>query len=262
MFEQRYDAILTPAASRHRPERARVDRRPRLLRPVDAVWGAGAQRSAGKARERPAAGRPARRRPSPRRAAASNGARLVAHPLERPLARIIPESLPRRRHGLSPALAPACQPSQATIESDQRRVTTAATRETRRRDKGEGAARQPGEDEPTTGSTGAPQPTTLHGPVERPSTPTNAPTIPPARLVPARQPANRPCSRRSSTSAKYAPTRSDMARKRARSIVSTAKPHSGNPYGPSAVNQKSATRDRKSSFCPSGAREPDNPAAA
>ena len=38
-------------------------------------------------------------------------------------------------------------------------------------------------------------------------------------------------------------------------MASTEKPHSGNPYGPSAENQKSATRVRKSSFSPSGVAE-------
>ena len=51
---------------------------------------------------------------------------------------------------------------------------------------------------PTTGSTGAPHPTTLHGPVDRPSTLTPAPTTPPARPEPARPP---PPARRSSQSA-------------------------------------------------------------
>src|SRR5215813_313856 len=40
--------------------------------------------------------------------------------------------------------------------------------------------------------------------------------------------------------------------KRTTSIVSTAKPHSGAPYGPSAENQKRATRERKSSFSDHG----------
>src|SRR5262249_46834285 len=37
-----------------------------------------------------------------------------------------------------------------------------------------------------------------------------------------------------------------------KSMASTAKPHSGSPKFPSAVNQKRATRVRKSSFCASG----------
>ena len=37
--------------------------------------------------------------------------------------------------------------------------------------------------------------------------------------------------------------------------MSTAKPHSGAPYAPSAENQKRATRVRKSSFCSNGAAE-------
>src|SRR2546429_315912 len=41
---------------------------------------------------------------------------------------------------------------------------------------------------PTTGSTGAPQPTTLHGPVESPRTLANAPTTPPLFVAEARQP--------------------------------------------------------------------------
>src|SRR5919201_6299661 len=43
-----------------------------------------------------------------------------------------------------------------------------------------------------------------------------------------------------------------VSTKRATSIVSTAKPHSGAPYGPSAENQNRATRDRKSSFSDHG----------
>ena len=38
----------------------------------------------------------------------------------------------------------------------------------------------PAKTSPTTGSTGAPQPTTLHGPVDRPSTPASALSVPPA----------------------------------------------------------------------------------
>src|SRR5919204_2747977 len=43
-----------------------------------------------------------------------------------------------------------------------------------------------------------------------------------------------------------------VSTKRATSIVSTAKPHSGAPYGPSAENQNNATLDRKSSFSDHG----------
>src|SRR2546430_16305752 len=46
--------------------------------------------------------------------------------------------------------------------------------------------------------------------------------------------------------------RTDIATKRSTSAASTAKPHSGAPYGPSAENQNSATRDRKSSFSDHG----------
>src|ERR687887_1171234 len=46
-----------------------------------------------------------------------------------------------------------------------------------------------------------------------------------------------------------------VSTKRATSMVSTAKPHSGAPYGPSAETQNSATRDRKSSFSDHGVAE-------
>jgi len=52
----------------------------------------------------------------------------------------------------------------------------------------------------TTGKTGAPQPTTLHGPVDRPSTLAAAARVPPARPDRARQPRT-PAARRSSQSA-------------------------------------------------------------
>ena len=58
----------------------------------------------------------------------------------------------------------------------------------------------PAKTSPTTGNTGAPQPTTLHGPVESPRTLTHAPTAPPARPAPARQPPAA-AARRSSQSA-------------------------------------------------------------
>src|SRR5262245_34884546 len=108
---------------------------------------------------------------------------------------------------------------------------------------------------PTTGSTGAPQPTTLHGPVDRPSTPAHALSAPPARPAPTRQPFATPAARRSSQSATYTPTSSAVTMNRTTSAPSTAKPHSGWPYGPSAENQKSATRDRKSSLSDQGVAE-------
>src|SRR3989442_13439637 len=61
---------------------------------------------------------------------------------------------------------------------------------------------------PTTGSTGAPHPTTLHGPVESPRTLANAPTTPPLLDAEARQPETRPCWRAWSQRAPYTPTRS------------------------------------------------------
>ena len=64
LFEQRYDAILTPAAFGTAPAGARVDRRSGLLRAVDALRHAGAQRAAHAGRQRPAPRRPARR-PAP-----------------------------------------------------------------------------------------------------------------------------------------------------------------------------------------------------
>src|SRR5437867_4053021 len=57
----------------------------------------------------------------------------------------------------------------------------------------------------TTGSTGAPQPTTLQGPVDRPSTLAAAASPPPARPDPARQLLT-PAARRSSQSATYTAT--------------------------------------------------------
>ena len=51
---------------------------------------------------------------------------------------------------------------------------------------------------PRTGMTGAPQPITLHDPVEKPKTPASAAASPPWRLVPAGQPA-RPIRSRTST---------------------------------------------------------------
>jgi Asp-tRNA(Asn)/Glu-tRNA(Gln) amidotransferase A subunit family amidase len=62
LFEQRYDAILTPAGVRHRAEGPRVDRRSRLLRAVDALRDAGAQRPADAGRQRSSARGAARRR--------------------------------------------------------------------------------------------------------------------------------------------------------------------------------------------------------
>src|SRR5216110_3653790 len=67
---------------------------------------------------------------------------------------------------------------------------------------------------PTTGSTGAPHPTTLHGPVESPRTPANAPTTPPLFVAESRQPATRPRWRAWSQRAPYAPTRSAITTKR------------------------------------------------
>src|SRR5215831_13075948 len=106
---------------------------------------------------------------------------------------------------------------------------------------------------PITGSTGAPQPTTLHGPVESPSTPAHALTAPPARPAPTRQPCT--AARRSSHSATYTPASSAVTTKRTTSAPSTAKPHSGWPYGPSAENQNNATRPRKSSLSDQGVAE-------
>src|SRR5258705_625145 len=52
------------------------------------------------------------------------------------------------------------------------------------------------------------------------------------------------------------PTSRAVKTNRTTSAPSTAKPHSGWPYGPSAENQKSATRDRKSSLSDHGVAEP------
>src|SRR5216117_2657602 len=70
---------------------------------------------------------------------------------------------------------PTCQPSPA-IASTSATITASAVLES------------PAKPSPTTGSTGAPQPTTLHGPVDNPSTLTQAPTAPPARPAPVCQP--------------------------------------------------------------------------
>src|SRR5207244_12617995 len=96
---------------------------------------------------------------------------------------------------------------------------------------------------PTTGSTGAPHPTTLHGPVESPRTLANAPTTPPLLDAEARQPETRPCWRAWSQRAPYTPTRSAITTNRRTSIVSTAKPHLGTPMGTSAVDQKHGDRE-------------------
>ena len=80
----------------------------------------------------------------------------------------------------------------------------------------------------TTGSTGAPQPTTLQGPVDKPSTLAAAARLPPARPEPARQPRT-PAERRSSQSATYTATSAAVNTKRTTSAPSTANPHSGWP---------------------------------
>src|SRR2546422_489816 len=104
------------------------------------------------------------------------------------------------------ALEPACEPSQPTTRTSATNTTALRTR-----DAPESSASvpldSPAKARPTTGSTGAPQPTTLHGPVESPSTPANAPTIPPVRLVVVRQPVSHPFGRRSRTGAAYLPAR-------------------------------------------------------
>src|SRR4030095_3801470 len=58
---------------------------------------------------------------------------------------------------------------------------------------------------PTTGSTGAPQPTTLHGPVDSPSTPASALTVPPARPAAHRPPPPPPAPRATGSPAAAAP---------------------------------------------------------
>src|SRR5207247_7084679 len=80
---------------------------------------------------------------------------------------------------------------------------------------------------PTTGSTGAPHPTTLHGPVESPRTLANAPTTPPLLDAEARQPETRPCWRAWSQRAPYTPTRTAITRNRRTPIVPPAKPPPG-----------------------------------
>src|SRR2546422_1442323 len=116
------------------------------------------------------------------------------------------------------ALEPACQPSQATTRTSATNTTALRTR-----DAPESRASvpldSPAKARPTTGSTGAPQPTTLHGPVESPSTPAKAPTIPPVRLVDVPQPVTQPCRQRSRASAALLPARREIARKRAPSIA-------------------------------------------
>src|SRR4030095_10026716 len=91
---------------------------------------------------------------------------------------------------LSPALAPACQPSQATAI-----VSTTSTTRLRTRERPESRARvpleSPAKTRPTTGSTGAPHPTTLHGPVERPGPPPPPPAARPGgEAQPARESAH------------------------------------------------------------------------
>src|SRR5262245_22094793 len=134
------------------------------------------------------------------------------------------------------------QPRYATPRTSAAKTTTDDTREA-----SDSSANvpleSPAKTRPTTGRTGAPHPTTLQGPVESASTLATAPTDPPAAWA-----TRRPWS----TSAKYTPMRTPMAMKRSTSAVSTAKPHSGAPYGPSAVTQNQATRERKSSLLVSG----------
>ena len=108
---------------------------------------------------------------------------------------------------------------------------------------------------PTTGSTGAPHPMTLHGPVDRPSIAAAAPRLPPLPADPAAHPRIGPRRRLSRHKANQAPTRPEVARMRARSRTSTAKPHSVPPYGLSAENQNRARLERRASFGPRGPGE-------
>ena len=106
----------------------------------------------------------------------------------------------------------------------------------------------PAKASPTTGRTGAPQPTTLQGPVEKPRTLVTAPAIPPARVTGGRHPAGADPVRWWTQSAKYVPKRSAIPANRTRSDMSTAKPHSGPPKGLSAENQKRTRPGTKATF--------------
>ena len=93
LFEQRYDAILTPARGRDGAGRARVHRRADLLHAVDDARPALGEPAAAPGRQRPAAGRAARGS-APRRRAA---------PAHRALARGV-------RGGVGPTPHPALSP--------------------------------------------------------------------------------------------------------------------------------------------------------
>src|SRR2546425_917818 len=82
---------------------------------------------------------------------------------------------------------PTCQPSHA-IASTSATITAIAEMRESCDSTASVVLESPAKTSPTTGSTGAPQPTTLHGPVDNPSTLTQAPTAPPARPAPVCQP--------------------------------------------------------------------------
>src|SRR3989442_14259591 len=82
---------------------------------------------------------------------------------------------------------PTCQPSHA-IASTSATITAIAEMRESCDSTASVVLESPAKTSPTTGSTGAPQPTTLHGPVDSPSTLTHAPTAPPARPAPLCQP--------------------------------------------------------------------------
>src|SRR2546428_3098403 len=103
-----------------------------------------------------------------------------------------------RDPGGAPRLPP-CQPSHGIAASSATTTAIAETRETCD-STASVVLESPANTSPTTGSTGAPQPTTLHGPVDSPSTLTQAPTAPPARPTRADQP-RATAARRSSQSA-------------------------------------------------------------
>lgn len=144
-------------------------------------------------------------------------------------------------------LLPASQPKQTTPAATAMNTNVVAAC-----DNAANAAsiplERPTKARPTTGITGAPQPITVHPPVEKPSTPASTPNAPPLWPNLGFQRAVRVRSRQWKTSAKYDPNSNDISMNRSKSLTVTANPQSTPPNGLSALNQKSARLGKNSTL--------------